>query len=133
MEISQASGVLTLFSSSNSSVLNLHNQVPRQVLKLKNVRIEFNSAATSLAQKIAFIDLEFLSNQQLIDPLIGRFYLPILLDNNAVTIYQPDLDIYMSRHIHNTVNLNVRNSDGTLVTNLVHVALQFQFDYGHTS
>lgn len=132
-DITEAPGILTIDSGSNSSTLSLKNQIPQQVMRLKRVRLEMSSAATALAQKIVYVDLPFLSNQQLIDGVNGRFYLPILLDNAAVTSYTCDLPIYMSRHVHDTIELNVRSADGSLVSNFVHVALQFEFGYGHTS
>ncbi len=140
MEFSEAPGILTLNSTSNSTVLQLHNQCPKQVLRLKRVSVEL-STPFNLTTNMLYVDLAFLSVQQLLDGIQGRFLLPITLDHYGssavetpgVTSYSTDLPIYMAHHVHNQVKMEIRDYTGALVTNLVSICLQFEFKYGHTS
>ncbi len=132
-DISNTPGILTLNSTSASPTFTLHNQIPPQTMYLKRVRVEFTSAAAALAARVIYIDLPFTSSQHLIDNIVGRFMIPIVLDNAVVTSYTCELPIYMTRSVPDNFQMFVRDQDGAVLTNLAAITLQFQFNYSHIS
>ncbi len=139
MELSQSPGILTLDTANATTTFNLHNQIPRQVMRLKNVRVEMTGtdaaagAAAALSQRIIYMDVSWSSTNQLVDNIPTRFYLPILLQEARVTQYVCDLPLYMSHHVPDKFLMVMRNSDGTVNATMAHIALQFEFSYMHIS
>lgn len=128
-----APGLLTLICTGATTNINVHNQIPMQLMKLINVRVQMSSAANAVTAQIAYIDLPFLSSQQLIDGISDRFMLPIPLSETRVTQYTCDIPIYMSKRVHNNITMNVYDATGAALANVDSVILQFSYQYGHMS
>ena len=56
-DISKAPGILTLHVTTNTEVVDVSLEIPRQTLLLQNVRVEMASAANALSEKIIYISL----------------------------------------------------------------------------
>lgn len=133
-----APGILTLTATSNSTNLSINNRIPIQTIVLREVRVEYNNGggsgtASALAQRVIYIDLPFLSTDQLTDNT-AFFNLPIALDNALVTIKQLETPVYLNKAIDTEFKMYIRSSDGSLVSmggsdELAHVYLQFTHDY----
>lgn len=125
----QASGLLTIHLTSSQQSVELPYNIPDQkFFKLKYIRVEYDTAANALADKLIFVDLPFLSKSQLIDNVSKQGRLPILLENNAVTYEDLDIDIQLSKNIEYKFNANVYKSDNTPVTNMTSITLLFSYD-----
>jgi hypothetical protein len=132
MSIDYSPGILTLTSASSSSVLNIELNIPSQVLHLRGYRVEYDTAANALADRIIYVELPFLSRNQIIDNNIGRVYLPIQLDNAVVTLRDGlDLQILMTESLPERFHMNVYDSSFNLVTNMAHISLTFGLERGH--
>ncbi len=129
--MSEAPGLFTIVVNENSQVVNVHNQIPRQVMMLKRVRVEMDSAADALTAGVIYVSLPFLASNQLVDGNVGYFTLPLVLDNAAVTSYSCDLPLYMSGHVHDQFEVQVYDSTFALLANMVSVTLQMSFNYSH--
>jgi hypothetical protein len=124
-----APGILTINSTTNSAVINTVKKIPQQVLTLKVARVEYDTAAHALAARVIYVDVPWLSSNQLIDENIGRSYLPIPLDNAIVTLYKPDLPVYMSDEAHEVFDFRVYDSTFALASGgFAHISLQFSYD-----
>lgn len=128
-------GILTLTSTTASSVLNTELNIPSQVLRLRGYRIQYDSAANALADKVIYVELPFISRNQIIDNNVGHIYLPIQLDNAIVTLRDGlDLPILMTESLPERFTMNIRQGPSgafALVTNMVHVSLTFGLEKGH--
>lgn len=131
-DIQSAAGVFTIHATSNSVSVNTHATIPRQTIRLKNVRVEMTSASVALSEKVLYVDLPFLSASQLIDHRENLYQLPILLDNAIVTNYQTDLPLHLLSDVQERFRIIVRNESGALVSNLVSITLQFSYELNRT-
>ena len=131
MDIKSAEGTLMIDVSSNSSVVNISLRIPQQVIYLRSYRVEFDTAAHALASQILYVDLPFLSGNQLLDTNPGRTLLPILLDNAIVSFaYGKDIPVYLSSNIPQTFPVKLYDSSFNLVSNLVRCSLVFSLQKG---
>lgn len=122
-------GILTLDLTSSVNQINCQLQIPRQILLLQNVRIEFS---TGTPPGLLYIDLPFLSPNQLIDNNIGRYLLPIFVGPNLITVQNTlQLPINMSKHLDERFTVNIYDQTFALVQNLSRLTLQFSYEYGH--
>lgn len=131
-DIQPAAGVLTIHTTSNNAQIDTHSTIPRQTIRLKNVRVEMTSASVALSEKVIYVDLPFLSASQLIDHRANLYHLPILLDNAVCTNYQTDLPMHLLTDIQERFRIIVRNESGALLSNLVSLTLQFSYDLNRT-
>lgn len=135
MSVNQAHGILTLTSSSNSVQLNTELNIPIQTIRLTGYRVQYDTALNALNDKIIYVELPFLSRNQIIDNNVGRVYLPIQLDNAVVTIQSGmSRPILLTEAISERFTMNVRTGPSggfALVANMVHICLTFQLEYGH--
>jgi hypothetical protein len=129
---SKSPGLFSLHLTSNSTALNTTLSVPKQVMYLIGYRVEMTSVTTALAAKILYIDLPFLSENQLIDNNTDFSYLMLTLDSLDVTLQNSlDMPIFMSKDIPIRFNAYIKDSTSALASNVVSVTLQFRLDYGH--
>lgn len=131
-DLQTASGLLTIHATSNNANINLHTVVPKQTIHLKNVRIEMTSASVALSEKMVYVDLPFLSGDQLIDHRDNLFNLPLPLDNAIVTHFQTDIPLHLMKEIPERFQMIVRNEAGNLISNLVSITLQFAYNLNRT-
>ena len=134
--MNQSQGILTLTSSSPSVQLNTELNIPIQTIRLTGYRVEYNLASNALADQILYIELPFLSRNQIIDNNIGYVYLPIQLDNAIVTIQSGmSRPILLTSAIPERFTMNVRKGPGSnfalVGAQMVHICLTFQLEYGH--
>jgi hypothetical protein len=129
-----APGILTIFSSSNVKTLPFGKAVPKQTCYLERVRVEFDTQAHALAARVIYVDMPWLSGNQLIDVNPGRFMLPILLDNDVVTSYTTKLPLSMSHEVHETSEIRIYDSNFNLITGgFAHITLQISFQQSYIS
>lgn len=133
--ITKLPGTLVLFSDASTKLLSITLDIPPQTITLTGYRVEMASAANALTEKVLFIDLPKIFNvNKVIDTNLGHTYLPILLDNSAVTLQQSlEIPISMAHHLPENFLLRILNSSYIPVSNLVHISLYFKVDYGHSS
>lgn len=128
-------GTLSLFSATNEKVMSITLDIPAQTITLTGYRIEMGSAANALTEKILYLDIPRIFNvNKVIDSNIGHTYLPLPLDNAAVTLQQSlDIPVSMAHHLPDKFTMRILNGSFTPVANLVHIALFFKVDYGHST
>lgn len=105
-----------------------------QTLRLKNVRVEFDLTEEG-ASVPHFISIRFpwLSTFQLIDGVQDRFDLVIPLSGSAITLYQPDLPVYMMKDAHDVFEYRILDDTGAVPADFVACTLQFEFTYSRTN
>ena len=128
-------GCLTIITDTNIKEINLAVEIPAQVIYLRAYRIEMDSAANALTEKILYLEIPNIYNSnKMIDSNVGQTYLPIFLDNATVTLtYGRDIPIAMTNHIPARFTIRVLNSSFVPVSNLVSAAFEFSLSYGSSS
>jgi hypothetical protein len=128
----ETQGIFTLDTTSATTTFTISNKIPKQTIYLIGYRIEVTDATAALASPVVYIDLPFLSGNQLIDAIPSRVYLPLMLDNAKVTNWQGlNKGLYLNSDVPNTFDMVVRN--GTTfapLTSLVHICLQWRTTHG---
>lgn len=125
-------GILTLHTTTANTNFEISLDIPKQTIKLQSVRVQFDSDANALAKRIIYVELPFLSANQLLDNNPGRVNLPILIGHTAVTMEQAlQLPIYINGHIPSRFKMRILNSDFTEITNFVSLSLIFTLEKGH--
>lgn len=129
-----APGIFTFHTTTTSGIYNIHNQILMQTLRLKNVRVEFDLTEVG-ASVPYFISIRFpwLSTFQLIDGVQDRFDLVIPLSGSAITLYQPDLPVYMMKDAHDVFEYRILDDTGAVPADFVACTLQFEFTYSRTN
>ena len=129
---SETPGIFTLETTTETTTFTISNKIPKQVMYLIGYRIELDDATAALASPVVYIDLPFLSGNQLIDGIPSRTYLPLMLDNAKVTNWQGlNKPILLSDNVPNTFDMVVRNnSTYAALSTLVHISLQFRLTHG---
>lgn len=128
---SKGGGILTLDISSNVQTLNISLEVPIQTLTIKNIRVEMDLAATALSEQILYLDIPVISSSKILDNNVAFNYIPILLDNAAVTLQTSlDLPVYMNQVLPQSFDVRVLNKSFEPVSNLVRFTIQFQTEFG---
>lgn len=120
-------GLLTLHTTTNDEIKNITYNVPSdQTIYLRGYRIELGSAANALAEKVLYLELPIYNVSKMLDANQGFTYLPILLDNAAVThTYGMDLPISLGRDLQPEFRMRILNGTFTPVANLVSATFQF--------
>jgi len=128
-------GTLALFSATNEKVMSITLDIPAQTITLTGYRIEMGSAANALTEKVLYLDIPRIFNvDKVIDSNIGHTYIPLFLDNAAVTLQQSlDIPISMAHHLPSQFSMRILNGSFLPVSNLVHISLFFKVDYGHSN
>lgn len=129
-----APGIFTFHTTETSGTFYIHNQILMQTLRLKNVRVQFDiEPVNSFVPFYISIRFPWLSTFQLIDGVQDRFDLVIPLSGSEVTLYQPDLPVYMMKDAHESFEYRILDDEGDVPDNLVSCTLQFEFTYSKTS
>ena len=133
----QIPGTLTLHTTTpDKTNFNISLDIPQQVVMLQSIRVEFDSAASALAARLLYIDLPWLSANQLLDQNSGYVYLPIFVDNAVVTLRtNMQIPVVLNHHIPSSFTMVVRGSDLAPVDPAVcvSVSLQWELQSGHIS
>ena len=140
--VPEAPGILSLHGETTGTnliedtVCNISNTIPAQTLTLRAYRAEFADAATAQAIGTLYVDLPFLSNNQLMDNNVGHVLLPLYLENLATTVQTSlTLPIYSPQQIPERFEMRVFKRDAlgvfTLATDLVAFSLEFALQTGH--
>ncbi len=121
-------GILTLNMASSSVIFNTTQVIYKQNMLLQNVRIEMDSAANALIEKVIYLDFPFWNNAVMVDNNVGHFYLPIFLDNAIVTLQNTlQMPIHMKQDIPERFEGRVLNGSFTPLSGLVYLSVQFSF------
>lgn len=130
--ITKLPGTLTLITDSNIKEMNIALDIPAQTIYLRGYRVEMDSAATALATKILYLEIPNIYNiNKMIDNNVGYVFLPIMLDNAAVTnIHGMDIPVSMAHHLPERFTIRILDSTFTPVANLVSAAFQFYLESG---
>ena len=125
-------GTLFLTTDSNVKEMNIALDIPAQTIYLRGYRIEMGSAANALTEKILYLDIPNIYNgNKMLDNNLNMTYLPIMLDNAAVThTYSMDIPISMSHHLPEKFTMRVLNGSFVPVDNLVSASFQFYLELG---
>lgn len=124
-------GTLFLHITTNSEVVDITNDIPTQTLYLRGYRIELSSAANALTEKVLYLGFEpsIYNGNKMIDNNVGQVYLPLMLDNAAVThTYGMDIPIPMGVHLPQKFKLTLYNGSFTPVANLVSASVQLYME-----
>jgi hypothetical protein len=123
-----APGILTLSTASNNTVFNINNKIPPQTLQLRNYRIEFVTDTAAKLAKVVYVELHWLSSEQLTDGT-DFFHLPLPVGPFDVTLHELNLPIFVIRGIPNSFRMRVLDEDGDIMSSVAHITLQFTYDY----
>lgn len=125
-------GSLMIATDANSKEINISLDIPVQTIYLRGYRAEMTDAATALSTKILYVDIPNVFNSnKLIDSNPSHTYLPIFLDNAAVSLQTGlEIAIPLSHHIPKTFKMRVLDSNFAPVSGLVHLALRFELELG---
>ena len=128
-------GTLMLHTLTNEAEMNIALDIPVQTIYLRGFRIELGSAANALTEKVLYLDIPGIFNiNKMLDDNRGLVYLPIFLDNAAVThTYGMDIPISMIRHLPERFTIRILNGSFQPVANLVSASFQFSTEFGHSS
>ncbi len=121
---------------SPSGSYNIHNQILKQTLILKEARVEFDTSAHSLACRELRFKFPWISIFHVVDNDTDKFHLRVPLENAAVTNkYGLDQQFEMSQNIHEAFDYLIFDSTGatTNLTGLKAVTLVFQFAKSRTT
>ena len=127
MDLQTSTGIFTIYTTSTSGVLDIHNEIPAQTLRLKNVRVAFTADTDAVSAEMLYFDASFLNSNVLIDNLANLYLLPLTLQNNKVTQYSTDIGVQMSNPIRESFNYRVVTAAGAAPSNFVSITLQFEF------
>ena len=111
MDITKAPGTLMIDVVGNSKVCEISLNIPRQIIYLRSYRIQFDTIENALANPILYIDVPWLSGNQLIDTNPGYVYLPLFVDNAVVTFtFGKSIPVFLSRDIDKTFQIRILDS-----------------------
>jgi hypothetical protein len=131
MDIKDAQGTFTIDSTTNTKTCNISLRIPQQVIYLRSYRVEFDTQAHALATQIVYVDVPWLSGNQLLDTNPGYVYLPVLLDNAVVSYtFGKSIPVYLSADIPETFPIRFLDTNFQPVANLVRITLQFSITKG---
>jgi hypothetical protein len=131
MDIKTAEGTFTIDSTTNTQICDISLKIPQQVIYLRSYRVEFDTQANALATQIIYVDVPWLSGNQLLDTNPGYTYLPILLDNAVVSFtFGKSIPVYLSSDIPQSFPIRFLDTNFQPVANLVRVTLQFSLNRG---
>jgi len=127
-EQNKLSGVLTLRMHQNDRRMYISNKIERQILYMTGYRVEMLNDATSVSEKIVYVDLPFCNNQEhLIDGNGTRFMIPLLLGSSRITDVQNlSIPIYAD-DIPDTFQMKLYDKTFALST-FEDLIIQFKFE-----
>lgn len=130
-EPTKTQGLFSLVLNSNDQRVNTTLSLPRQTIELVSYRIEMTSDVTALAAKYCYLDVDWLSPNQLVDnnPEFSLLLLP--LDYTLTFAYGLSMPVYLSKDIPERFDVRIRDSTGGLLAGLVSAVLVFKINYGH--
>jgi hypothetical protein len=125
-------GTLTIITDANVKDINLALEIPAQTIYLRGYRIEMASAANALTEKVLYLDIPRIFNiNKMLDGNVGQVYLPIFLDNAAVThTFGMDIPVSMAHHLSEKFTLRILDSSFQPVSNLVSAGFMFYLSEG---
>ena len=132
MSLSPLSGILTIYTNSPQATIDLRSELPRQDLQLVNIRVHMTSAAASISTGKLFIDLPFLNSNSLLTSFDNTSHLIVTLDNDEVTLYQPQAYINCSKNIPQRFNMTVYTMDGIVIDPSIFTSMTLQFAYQYS-
>lgn len=128
-------GILTLSTTALSTTFNIALSIPPQTLRLVGYRVEYGLAAEAVTAQVLYIELPFLSSNQVLDGNLGHVYLPLPLSNSSVTnITGLNIPIYINQAVPQKFDMYVRDGAAlsfALAANDPAVTLQFALESGH--
>jgi len=131
MDIKNAEGTFMIDSTTNTKICNISLKIPQQVIYLRSVRLEFDTAAHALAAAIVYFDAPWLSANQLLDTNPGYVYLPLLVDNLIVTShFGKNIPVYLSSDIPQVFPVRFLDTTFQPISNLVRATLVFSLTKG---
>lgn len=117
-------GIISIDVDSVDSVVELRNRLPKQIIVLKEIRMQFDTDANSLASGVLYLDMPFISSSHITENTNG-YRMPVLLENARVTLRQLELPIDMSEDINFNFRLIISKKDGTAPTGFQRATLVF--------
>ena len=125
--------LMTIFMDNVSGVVTLHNSVPAQDVRLKEVRIEFDSDVDAANVPIIGVHFPWLSHNQINDSRVATS-IPISVVGSGYVLYQTDLCFTVSRIIPEVFEYKLFNfatgAELTTGNNLTSVLLIFEYEKG---
>ena len=128
-------GTLMLEFNSAVQMMNIALDIPKQVIYLRALRIEIDSAENALGIKVVYLDIPNVFNgNKVIDTNVGQIYFPIFLDNAQVTtrvaMQEP---ISLTHHIPESFTARLLGPDFLpLGDELIQANFLFSTDFGHS-
>ncbi len=126
-------GTLFLTTTTNEAEMNIAYDIPAQTIYLRGYRVEFDTAAHALTEGVVYLEIpNIYSISKMIDNNVGHVYLPIMLDNAAVTNWHGmDIPISMAHHLPERFTIRILSGSFVPVSNLVRASFQFFISEGH--
>lgn len=121
-----SNGIIQIAVDATTDKINLPASIPKQTLVLKSARVEVTDAATALTIGHLSVEIPFLVSSIINDNSHGRIRIP--LQNNAVTVWTPDIPLDMREDLTAPFSVVCYNKSSTLATGLV--LLDLTFSYG---
>lgn len=131
-------GLISIYSNATSKSITFPYRIPRQILRLRSYRIQFQdtagpvtAATNALACKILYVSLgDLLSFGSCINNDSNQTLLPLLVDAATVTVRDGlDIPIYLSKQVPTSFTMNVYNSSLGTPTGFVDVTLIFELTH----
>lgn len=125
-----SSGVLTNHMVWSGGVIDgmvtLNDSIDCSELILTSVRVECDSDANAMAERIIYVEIPFLNASNLKDST-NFSRLPILLHEYDLTHYSPNLRISLHQPIPKEYHFRVFSRSGALCTVVKSITLQFNY------
>jgi hypothetical protein len=122
-------------STTNPQIINITSRIPKQTIRLRGYRAQFDTPTNALAAKILYLRFgtkqQLLSNVNVIDSNVGSTLIPLALDNSLVTIRDGlDIPLHLVKEIPDTLGVQMLDANLTGVTGLIHLHVIFETEYG---
>jgi hypothetical protein len=136
--IHQAQGTFDIFidkgagGSINDQQINISNSIPKQVLTLKEYRIEYTTGPEALATGIIHISMPIYTANLMLDNKDNRTELKLPLSENAVTVVTNfNKKITMSKDLQENFKISVLDKDYEVETNIKSIYLSFNTEFSY--
>lgn len=103
--------------------------IPKQVIKIKNIRLQFDTVAHSIQYGICYLDVPWLGPEQLVDNNGASYRIPIQSSGLIVSLENHDMEINLTSDIEKRFVYAIYDQTGTLIpdTDLLSCDVQMEF------
>ena len=112
------------------ATIDLHKEIKAGPMYLRGYRVEADTQAHALSQRLVYVSLPFVNGANLTDELSYQNCLPLMLDNAQVTLKtEMNNELQITQDIPRLFKAKCLNRDGTTVSTGQILAVTLQFSY----